>query len=145
MYLQVKVIEYCLVQPILKFKNTTNMVYVNFDPRLSLLILESSCMLKMELQVPIVTKALFFKKDHFTLVCDTLQVSKKYYICIYKATTILFTYVILVPIYIIFNANAVYAKQNEKSGKQHQFRCQTTIRHSISMALGSFNSWITKN
>uniref|UniRef100_A0A2S2PXW6 Dynein heavy chain 5, axonemal n=1 Tax=Sipha flava TaxID=143950 RepID=A0A2S2PXW6_9HEMI len=69
----VKVIEYCLVQPILKFKNTTNMVYVNFDPRLSLLILESSCMLKMELQVPIVTKALFFKKDHFTLVCDTLQ------------------------------------------------------------------------
>jgi hypothetical protein len=50
------------------------MVYVNFDPRLNLLILESSCMLKMELKVPIVTKALFFRKDHFTLVCDTLQV-----------------------------------------------------------------------
>lgn len=77
MYVQVKVIEHCLVQPILKFKNTSNMVYVNFDPRLSLLILESSCMLKMELQVPIVTKALFFRKDHFTLVCDTLQVNKQ--------------------------------------------------------------------
>lgn len=53
------------------------MVYVNFDPRLNLLILESSCMLKMELKVPIVTKALFFRKDHFTLICDTLQVNKK--------------------------------------------------------------------
>lgn len=73
---QVQVIEYCLVQPLLKFKNTSNMVYVNFDSRLSLLILESSCMMKMELPVPIVTKALFFRKDHFTLVCDTLQVSK---------------------------------------------------------------------
>lgn len=52
------------------------MVNVNFDSRLSLLILESSCMLKMELQVPIITKALFFRKDHFTLVCDTLQVNK---------------------------------------------------------------------
>lgn len=134
MFLQVKVIEYCLVQPLLKFKNTTNMVYVNFDHRLSLLILESSCMLKMELQVPIVTKALFFKKDHFTLVCDTLQVSKK----------ILFTYVIFIPIYTIFNSNTVYAKQNEKSGEQHQSRCPTSIRHSVSMAFGSFNSWITK-
>jgi len=62
------------VQPLLKFKNTNNMVYVNFDSRLNLLILESSCMLKMELKVPIVTKALFFRKDHFTLVCGTLQV-----------------------------------------------------------------------
>jgi len=71
------VIEYCLVQPLLKFNNDSNMVYVNFDSRLSLLILESSCMLKMELQVPIITKALFFRKDHFTLVCGTLQVTKK--------------------------------------------------------------------
>lgn len=53
------------------------MVNVNFDSRLSLLILESSCMLKMELQVPIITKALFFRKDHFTLMCDTLQVKRK--------------------------------------------------------------------
>jgi len=53
------------------------MVYVNFDSRLNLLILESSCMLKMELKVPIVTKALFFRKDHFTLVCGTLQVHIK--------------------------------------------------------------------
>lgn len=52
------------------------MVYVNYDSRLSLLTLESSCMLKMGLQVPIVTKALYFRKDHFTLVCDTLQVNK---------------------------------------------------------------------
>lgn len=69
-------IEYCLVQPLLKFNNTTNMVNVNYDYRLSLLILESSCMLKMELKVPTITKALFFRKDHFTLVCDTLQVIK---------------------------------------------------------------------
>lgn len=52
------------------------MVYVNFDSRLSLLILESSCMFKMELQVPVITKALFFRKDHFTLMCDTLQVKE---------------------------------------------------------------------
>jgi len=52
------------------------MVYVNFDSKLSLLILECSCMLKMELQVPIITKALFFRKDHFTQVCGTLQVSE---------------------------------------------------------------------
>lgn len=65
-----------MVQPLLKFKSTTNMVNVNFDSRLSLLILESSCMLKIELPVPTITKALFFRKDHFTLVCDTLQVEK---------------------------------------------------------------------
>jgi len=59
---------------LLKFNNASNLVYVNFDSRLSLLILESSCMLKMELQVPVITKALFFRKDHFTLVCGTLQV-----------------------------------------------------------------------
>lgn len=53
------------------------MVYVNFDSKLSLLIIESSCMLKMELQVPIVTKALFFRRHHFTLMCDTLQVNEK--------------------------------------------------------------------
>lgn len=73
-------IEYCLVQPLLKFKNTTNIVNVNFDSRLSLLILESSCMLKMGLQVPIITKALYFRKDHFTLVCDTLQVISLFFL-----------------------------------------------------------------
>lgn len=69
-------IEYCLVQPLLKFNSNSNMVNVNFDSRLSLLILESSCMLKMELKVPTITKALFFRRDHFTHVCDTLQVKK---------------------------------------------------------------------
>lgn len=71
-------IEYGLVQPLLKFNNNSNMVYVNFDSRLSLLILESSCMLKMELKVPTITKALFFRRNHFTHMCDTLQVKKNY-------------------------------------------------------------------
>ncbi|XP_050432698.1 dynein axonemal heavy chain 5 [Adelges cooleyi] len=69
----VRVIDYCLEEHLLKFNSSTNMVYVNFDSRMNLLILESSCMMKMELPVPIITKAIYFKKDHFTLVCDSLQ------------------------------------------------------------------------
>lgn len=82
------------------------MVYVNFDSRLSLLILESSCMLKMELQVPIITKALLFRKDHFTLVCDTLQVNN--YFNIDSNNSIIYTIGIII-IYICIN-NIVYVE-----------------------------------
>ncbi|XP_041986842.1 dynein axonemal heavy chain 5 [Aricia agestis] len=46
---------------------------VNLDHKIKLLIRESDCLIKMGLDLPIVCHSLYFKKEYFTLINDSLQ------------------------------------------------------------------------
>ncbi|CAH2208041.1 jg4780, partial [Pararge aegeria aegeria] len=50
-------------------------ITVNLDHTIKLLIRESDCLVKMGLELPIVCHSLYAKKNYFTLVNDSLQVS----------------------------------------------------------------------
>lgn len=51
----------------------TNKVKVNLEGRIVLLLREADCLAKLKLEVPIVALTILVKKDHFTLVNDSLQ------------------------------------------------------------------------
>jgi hypothetical protein len=48
---------------------------VNLDHKVKLLIREADCLAKMGVPMPVVTRTLLCKRDHFILVGDSLQVS----------------------------------------------------------------------
>lgn len=53
-------------------------IVVNLDHTVRLLIRESDCLVKMDIPLPIVCHSLYAKKNYFTLVNDSLQVSPKF-------------------------------------------------------------------
>lgn len=48
---------------------------MNLDFRIKTLIREADCLMKMNIPIPPVTLTLLSKKEYFTLVSDSLQVS----------------------------------------------------------------------
>ena len=46
---------------------------VNFESHIKLLLREADCLVKMNLQLPVVALTLLSKKDHFTLINNSLQ------------------------------------------------------------------------
>lgn len=48
-------------------------VKVNLEKRIILLLREADCLAKLKLEIPIVAKTILAKREHFTLVKDTLQ------------------------------------------------------------------------
>lgn len=53
-------------------------IVVNLDHTVRLLIRESDCLVKMDVPLPIVCHSLYAKKNYFTLVNDSLQVSLQF-------------------------------------------------------------------
>lgn len=52
-------------------------INVNLDQTISLLIRESDCLIKMDVELPIVCQSLYAKKNYFTILNDSLEVSVK--------------------------------------------------------------------
>lgn len=48
---------------------------VNLHPTIPLLIRESKCMAKMDIEIPIVALTLLFRQDYFDTISDSLNVS----------------------------------------------------------------------
>ncbi|KAL7304210.1 hypothetical protein TKK_0003404 [Trichogramma kaykai] len=67
------VIEDCLKKNLLAVEATTGKVRVNIENRLLLLLRESDCLAKLNFELPIVAKTILAKRDHFTLVKDSLH------------------------------------------------------------------------
>lgn len=63
-----------LNKTLLTLEADSGKVKVNLDPTIKLLIRESDCLTKMDLDLPVVCQALYTKRDYFTLVNDSLQV-----------------------------------------------------------------------
>lgn len=51
----------------------TNKIKVNLESRVSLLLREADCLLKLKLEIPIVALTILVKRDYFILVHDSLQ------------------------------------------------------------------------
>jgi hypothetical protein len=60
---------------LLSFNEESGHLKVNLDHQMRQLIREADCLAKMGLPMPIVTRTLLSKRDHFILVSDSLQVS----------------------------------------------------------------------
>lgn len=56
----------------------TGKLKVNSQQTIFLLIREADCLAKLSLSIPMVALTLLSKRDHFTLLQDSLQVSKNY-------------------------------------------------------------------
>ncbi|KAI5700773.1 hypothetical protein M8J75_002754 [Diaphorina citri] len=67
------VVEECLKKNILALNEASGKLEVNLDHRITLLIRECDCLLKMKIPVPVVTLAIFSKRDYFTKVTDSLE------------------------------------------------------------------------
>lgn len=63
-----------LLQPILALQG--DRLVVNLHPTIPLLIRESKCMAKMNIEIPIVALTLLFKQNHFDTISDSLNVRK---------------------------------------------------------------------
>lgn len=71
--LQISVADPCLLQPILALER--DRLVVNLHPTIPLLIRESKCMAKMDIEIPIVALTLLFRQDYFDTISDSLNVS----------------------------------------------------------------------
>ena len=58
---------------LLAIDESTGNVVVNIESRILLLLRESDCLLKMNFEMPIIAKTILAKRDHFTLVKDSLR------------------------------------------------------------------------
>lgn len=72
-YFQISVADPCLLQPILAMER--DRLVVNLHPTIPLLIRESKCMAKMDIEIPIVACTLLFRQDYFDTISDSLNVS----------------------------------------------------------------------
>jgi hypothetical protein len=72
---QVWLLDESLNQKLLSFNEESGHLKVNLDHQVRQLVREADCLAKMGLPMPIVTRALLSKRDHFILVSDSLQVS----------------------------------------------------------------------
>lgn len=66
----------------------TNKVKVNLDRTVRLLVRESDCLIKMELELPVVCQALYAKRDYFVLINDTLQSVVEEFVSVVRAVKI---------------------------------------------------------
>lgn len=69
----IAVADLCLIQPVLAIQG--DRLYVNLHPTIPLLIRESKCLAKMDIQLPIVSATLLCKQNHFISIQDSLNVS----------------------------------------------------------------------
>jgi hypothetical protein len=67
-------VDDCLNNTLLRI-DEAGRVTVNLDTTVRLLIRESDCLVKMDVELPIVCHSLYAKKHYFTLVNDSLEVS----------------------------------------------------------------------
>ncbi|XP_011504753.1 PREDICTED: dynein heavy chain 5, axonemal [Ceratosolen solmsi marchali] len=67
------IIEDCLKQNLLTVDELTGKLKVNLESRIVLLLREADCLAKLKLEIPIVAKSILAKRDHFTIVKDSLQ------------------------------------------------------------------------
>ncbi|XP_033231151.1 dynein heavy chain 5, axonemal [Belonocnema kinseyi] len=67
------VIEECLKIPLLAIDKDSGKVKVNLEGRILLLLRESDCLAKLKFALPIVALTILAKRDHFTLINDSLQ------------------------------------------------------------------------
>uniref|UniRef100_A0A182YK77 AAA+ ATPase domain-containing protein n=1 Tax=Anopheles stephensi TaxID=30069 RepID=A0A182YK77_ANOST len=67
----VAVADACLVQPILALQN--DRLVANLHPTIPLLIRESKCLAKMNIELPIVAATLLCKQNHFHTIQDSLN------------------------------------------------------------------------
>lgn len=74
--LQVWVLDECLHKYLLAIDKDSGKLKVNLDFRIKLLIREADCLIKMNVPIPHVTLTLLAKRDYFTLVSDSLQVTQ---------------------------------------------------------------------
>jgi dynein heavy chain len=74
-HIQVRVVDDCLNKTLLVITEDSGKLRVNLDPRIVLLIREADCLTKMDVPVPVVTHTLLCKKNYFTTVNDSLQVT----------------------------------------------------------------------
>ncbi|XP_076639069.1 dynein axonemal heavy chain 1 isoform X1 [Colletes latitarsis] len=67
------IIEDCLKRSLLVIDERTDKIKVNLERRVVLLLREADCLAKLNLEIPIVALTILAKKDHFTLITDSLQ------------------------------------------------------------------------
>lgn len=60
-------------RPLLTFDEKSAKVKVNLEGRVVLLFREADCLAKINLEIPIVALTILSKRDHFTLITDSLQ------------------------------------------------------------------------
>ena len=70
--IKISVADPCLLQPILAMQG--DRLVVNLHPTIPLLIRESKCMAKMNIEIPIVAATLLFRQDYFDTISDSLNV-----------------------------------------------------------------------
>lgn len=59
----------------------TGKIKVNLEGRVVLLLREADCLAKLDLEIPIVALTILAKKDHFTLITDSLQLMIENFVC----------------------------------------------------------------
>lgn len=67
----------CLQRPLLAVCPEKQRLKVNLHHTIPLLIRESDLMAKMDLPIPTIALTLYAKQDHFNLLKDSLQVTKR--------------------------------------------------------------------
>jgi dynein heavy chain len=75
---QVWLLDESLNQKLLSLSEEAGCLKVNLDHKVKLLIREADCLAKMGVPMPVVTRTLLCKRDHFILVSNSLQVSLNY-------------------------------------------------------------------
>ena len=60
-------------RPLLAIDRESGKVKVNLEGRILLLLRESDCLAKLNLELPVVALTILSKRDHFTLINDSLQ------------------------------------------------------------------------
>ncbi|KAJ8672889.1 hypothetical protein QAD02_004150 [Eretmocerus hayati] len=67
------IIEDCLQKNLLRLDDSTKKIKVNLDSRILLLMREADCLAKLKIDIPVIAKTILAKRDHFTLVQNSLQ------------------------------------------------------------------------
>uniref|UniRef100_A0A8W7PQG3 Dynein, axonemal, heavy chain 5 n=1 Tax=Anopheles coluzzii TaxID=1518534 RepID=A0A8W7PQG3_ANOCL len=78
----VAVADACLVQPILALQN--DRLVANLHPTIPLLIRESKCLAKLNIELPVVAATLLCKQNHFHTIQDSLNSLIKMFLCTIK-------------------------------------------------------------
>lgn len=68
-------VDKCLKMNLLTICRETGRLKVNAQQTIFLLIRESDCLAKLNLPIPVVALTLLSKREHFTLLQDSLQVT----------------------------------------------------------------------
>ncbi|XP_047354238.1 dynein axonemal heavy chain 5 isoform X2 [Vespa velutina] len=67
------IIEDCLKRSLLAIDQKTGKIKVNLESRIILLFREADCLAKLNFNIPIVALTILAKRDHFTIIANSLQ------------------------------------------------------------------------